>query len=436
MNWLKKVGFYTLGCKVNQYETQSMEEMFKKSEYEIVKFEDYADVYVINTCTVTSFGDKKSRQIIRRTQKTNPNAVVAVVGCYSQIAPEEIEKIREVDVIAGTTERNKIVELVENASKEKKLKLINDVMKQRVYEDIEFITTSERTRAFIKIQDGCDNFCTYCIIPYTRGPVRSRKLDSILQEIKILAQNGFKEIVLTGIHLTSYGKDIENCSLIDVIQKVDEIPGIERIRLGSLEPNKLTEDLIAKIKGVKSFCPHFHISLQSGSDSVLKRMKRKYTLSDYSKRIDMIRRYFDDASITTDIIVGFPGETDEEFKETYGFLNKISFAKTHVFKYSPRKGTPAESFPNQVDNAVKEERSNLIIKLSDKKEYEFQKRFLNTTTEVLFEQEWETDKNYLVGHTKNYLRVAALSGEDQINRISLVNADRIENGILVGELIN
>lgn len=432
---MKKVGFHTLGCKVNQYETQAMIEMFKKAGYEVVDFEQFADIYVINTCTVTSFGDKKSRQVIRRAQRSNPEAIIAVVGCYSQISPEEVEKIEGVDVIAGTGERAKIVQLIESADKAKKVRSVTDIMKQREFEETGFITYSERTRAFIKIQEGCDSFCSYCIIPYARGPVRSRSKEGILNEVESLGDNGFKEIVLTGIHLTSYGKDIKNTSLIEIVEEINHIPSIQRIRLGSLEPNFVTEESIAKIKSIQKLCPHFHISLQSGSDSVLRRMNRKYTAKEYRDKVEMLRAHIPDVSVTTDIMVGFPGETGEEFKETYDFLESLSLSKTHVFKYSPRKGTPAASYPNQVDFKTKEERSNLLLKLSNKKETEFCSKFVGRVMEVLFEQESDFQKGYLEGHTGNFIRVAAKAGENILGEFGQVKLARVEKDLIIGDCI-
>ena len=433
---MKKVGFYTLGCKVNQYETQAMIEMFKKSGYEIVDFEECADVYVINTCTVTSFGDKKSRQIIRRAKRNNPEAIVAVVGCYSQVSPEEVEKIDGVDIIAGTGERTKLVSLVETVDKSKKIRSVSDIMKQREFEETGFITYSERTRAFIKIQEGCDRFCSYCIIPYARGPVRSRSKESILQEVRNLVDNGLKEVVLTGIHLTSYGKDLKNVSLIEVIEAVNKIYGIERIRLGSIDRGLITEDFILKIKESEKLCPHFHISLQSGSDSVLKRMNRKYNAKEYKTKVDMLRKGIQDVSITTDIIVGFPGETTQEFNETYKFLDEISFSKMHIFKYSPRKGTPASKYPGQIDAAIKEERSNILLELSNRKEAEFNSKYIGNAMQVLFEQESKYDENYLEGHTENFIRVAANVGRDSINQIIEVKLIRIEKDLVIANGYN
>lgn len=434
---MKKVGFYTLGCKVNQYETQVMMEKFKEAGYEIVNFDQIADVYVINTCTVTSISDKKSRQVIRHAQRTNPLAIIAVVGCYSQIAHEEIEKIEGVDIIVGVKEKTKILELVESVEKGKKIKCISNVMKLRDFEENEIISYSERTRAVIKIQDGCDRFCSYCIIPYARGPVRSRNKESILEEVKRLVNNGFKEIVLTGIHLSSYGKDLKDISLIDVIEEVSKVPGVKRIRLGSLEPTTISKEFVDRIKKIENFCPHFHISLQSGSDSVLKRMNRKYTAKDFEYKVEILKNNISDVSITTDIIVGFPGETDEEFIETYNFLKKLPLTRMHVFKYSPRKGTPAAAYPEQVDPRIKEERSNILLELSNEKEREFNAKFIGMVREVLFEKKSSLGEGYMEGHTDNFILVAAKTNNDTIGEFKQVRLLKIENnGVVRGEIFN
>ncbi len=432
---MKKAAFYTLGCKVNQYETQSMIERFSKAGYEVVDFDQPADVYVINTCTVTNFGDRKSRQIIRRARRNNPEAIIAVTGCYSQVSPEEVEGIEGVDIITGTGDRSAVLELVDSVGKRRRIRRVGNVMGLREFEDTGCISFNERTRAFIKIQEGCDNFCSYCIIPYARGPVRSRKKENIIQEVNLLAANGFKEVVLTGIHLTSYGKDLDNVSLIEVIEEINRIPAIRRIRLGSLEPNFITHELVNKMRSFEKLCPHFHISLQSGSDTVLRRMNRKYTPGEYRGIIEIIRESFPDVSITTDVMVGFPGETPKEFQETYDFLNRISLTKLHVFKYSPRKGTPAASFPGQIDAGTKEERSNLLLELSDKKQLEFNSKFLGRTMEVLFEQESDYGKGYLEGHTENFIRVAASIEKGYLGeskQIRLVNIE--ENGLVTGDV--
>ena len=344
---MKKVAFYTLGCKVNQYETEAMLEMFEKDGYEQVGSEDYADVYVINTCTVTHMSDRKSRQYIRRMKKKNPNAIIAVVGCYSQVSPEEILEIEEVNLVMGTNERRTIVDEIkklEDIEGAKKASTVDDIMKVRAFEKIEISQSNGRTRAFMKIQDGCDRFCTYCIIPYARGgKVRSRDMESIVNEAKTLAENGYEEVVLTGIHVASYGKDLreEKVSLLDVIKKINEIDGIKRIRTSSVEPILFTDEFVNKVSKMEKVMPHYHLSLQSGCDETLKRMNRRYTTEEYKTIVDKLRKEIPNVAITTDVIVGFPGETEEEFEQTYNFLKDIELSQMHIFKYSPRKGTKA-----------------------------------------------------------------------------------------------
>lgn len=432
---MKKVGFHTLGCKVNQYETQSMVQLFKDAGYEVVDFGQYADVYVINTCTVTRFGDKKSRQIVRRARRNNPKAIIAVVGCYSQVSPEEIERLEVVDVIAGTAERARIVELVESFCQGGMVKSVSDIMKKRNYDETGLVSFSEKTRAFIKIQEGCDSFCSYCIIPYARGPVRSRSRDNIIQEVTRLAGNGFKEVVLTGIHLTSYGKDLNNVTLMDIVEDISGINQIERIRLGSLEPGFIDMGTVTRMRNIEKLCPHFHISLQSGSDSVLKRMNRKYTSGDYENRVKILRQNLTDVSVTTDVMVGFPGETDNEFVETYNFIDRLGLTRAHIFKYSPRKGTPAALFAGQVDSRTKEERSNKLIKLSESKEAEFYSKFIGRTMAVLFEQEAENQDGYMQGHTKNFIPVTAQADKTITGKICDVKLEEVKGGIVFGKIL-
>lgn len=431
-----KAAFYTLGCKVNQYETEGVLELFKSRGYSIVNFSEYADVYVINTCTVTSLSDRKSRQIISRAKKINENAVIVVMGCYAQTSPSDVEKIEGVSLVIGTKDRNRIVDLVEeyNINKQK-VNIVSDILHHNEYEELNILNYENRTRGFIKIQEGCKEFCTYCVIPYARGPVRSRKLVNIINEVKMLSENGFKEIVLTGIHVSSYGRDLENIELIDVIREINNISGIKRIRLGSLEPMHTTVDFINQLTNYDKVCPHFHISLQSGCDATLKRMNRKYTSAEYKKIIDEIRKHYTDASITTDIMVGFPGETDEEFKESFEFAKLINFSKIHVFKYSPRKGTPAAKYPNQIDPRVKEERSKALIELSDECEQSFLNRYVGKNAEVLFEQIYKKDKRFIEGLTANYMSVIIKGSEDLIGEIESVRIIEIEDESLMGEII-
>lgn len=430
----KIISTFTLGCKVNQYETEAMAELFQSSGYEVVDHEDRADVYVINTCTVTSLGDKKSRQFIRRAKRTNPEAMIAVVGCYSQIAPDDVMAIEGVNLVLGTNDRKKIVEFIENMGSGEKISVVGDIMKVREFEELEIDKVQDKTRAFLKIQEGCNKYCSYCIIPYARGPVRSRKLENIISEVKRLAENGFKEVVLTGIHVASYGKDLGEVGLLDVIKAVDEIEGIERIRLSSLEPTVITDDFIEAISKMDKFCNHFHLSLQSGSDSVLKRMNRKYTTDQYFEIVEKLNDKLDNPSMTTDIIVGFPGETDQEFQETFAFAEKVGFAKIHVFKYSPREGTPAAIMTGQVDPQVKSSRSEKLIALADKMESDYLDGHIGKTVKVLFEAYHESSDTY-EGLTDHYIRVFVKSDKNLIGKLENVQllsceGDKI-NGIII-----
>jgi threonylcarbamoyladenosine tRNA methylthiotransferase MtaB len=410
---LKRAAFYTLGCKVNQYETEAMIESFEKSGYEIVDYSEYADVYIINTCTVTNMGDRKSRQIIRKARDRNPEALVAVVGCYSQIAPGEVLEIPEVSLVVGTNERSRMVELVEHAMRKKeKLNMVSDIMKVREFEDMPIKNYRNRTRAFLKIQEGCDQYCTYCIIPYARGHVRSRKPDSIMAEVKELAESGFREIVLTGIHVASYGKDLGNTSLIDIIEKVHEIDGIQRIRMSSVEPNIITDGFIERLSRLPKICRHFHLSLQSGCDETLKRMNRKYTTGEYRSVVAKLREVFADVAITTDLIVGFPGETEEEFKRTVDFIEEIAFSSMHVFKYSQRSGTPAARYSNQIKPQVKDARSKVVTAIARKNEEKFKKAFIGRSKSVLYEHVIDDEQLLFEGLTDNYIRVVSESQED------------------------
>ena len=385
---MKRVAFYTLGCKVNQYETEAMLELFEKEGYEKAETEDYADVYVINTCTVTHMSDRKSRQYIRRMKKKNPDAIIAVVGCYSQVSPEEILSIDEVNLVMGTNDRKKIVEEVKKIDASRKVSTVDDIMKVKAFEEIEINKTNGKTRAFMKIQDGCDRYCSYCIIPYARGRVRSRDLESIVKEVENLAANGYKEVVLTGIHVASYGKDIKetDIKLLDVIKQINDIEGIERIRLSSVEPILFTDEFVEAVSAMDKVCPHYHLSLQSGCDETLKRMKRRYTTEEYKTIVDRLRAAIPNVSITTDVIVGFPGETNEEFDKTYEFLKDIELTHMHIFKYSPRKGTPAATMENQVDPSTKHDRSEKLLQLNEENFNKFGQKMLDKEFNVLFEQ--------------------------------------------------
>lgn len=430
---MKKVAFYTLGCKVNQYDTEAMSEIFQDNGYIIVNNNEIADVYVINTCTVTSLSDRKSRQFIRRCKKINPDSKIIVVGCYAQTSSEEVMKIDGVNLVIGTNERNRIVELVESISTDDKVNYVGNIMGVNEFEELSIDKVAGKTRAFLKIQEGCNQFCSYCIIPYARGPVRSRDPKKIIEEVKRLSYNGFKEIVLTGIHIASFGKDIENVSLIDVIRDIHKIEGIKRIRLSSVEPTLLSEDFVRGLSKLDKFCHHLHISLQSGSDTVLKRMNRKYDTKEYRLIVDRVRKYIPSIAITTDIIVGFPGETKDEFEETYNFVKEIGFSQIHVFKFSPRKGTPAAEFQNQVSSKVKNTRSDAIIKLGDRLMKNYRLKYLNSICEVLFE---EKDNNMLSGLTDNYIRVAVEGTEKDIGKILKVKLKEIDKDRVLGEILN
>ncbi len=434
---MNKVAFYTLGCKVNQYETEAMEEMFEKEGYEIVNSDSYADVYVINTCTVTNLSDRKSRQFIRRTKRINGDSIVAVVGCYSQVAPEEIAEINGVDVIIGTTERHRIVELCEKAKKSNELlNIVQNINGMKNFEDLNINEVKSKTRAFIKIQDGCNQFCSYCIIPYARGPIRSRSLENIVKECQRLAYSGFKEVVLTGIHVASYGKDLkeQSITLLDVIEEINELKGIERIRLSSIEPTLIDDKFMKRYAKLSKVCPHFHLSLQSGSDTVLENMNRKYTTAEYKETVSLIRKYLPHAGITTDIIVGFPGETEKEFNETLNFVKDIGFSRIHVFKYSPRRGTPASRYRNQVHGNVKQSRSERLIELAEEEMAKFHLKFVGETMEVLFEEEIKNHGEYMVGYTDNYIRVVAKTNLDIRGKILPVKVQRGEEDYLIGEI--
>lgn len=430
---MKKTAFYTLGCKVNQYETEAMSELFANAGYEITDFSDKADIYVINTCSVTNMGDRKSRQIIHRAKKSNPNAIIAVTGCYAQTAPDEVLSIDGVNIVIGTKNRKNIVSLIETLDADSNVNHVSDIMTTHEFEELHIKKYSNRTRAFIKIQEGCNQFCSYCIIPYARGPVRSRKMQDILDEIHILAANGFKEIILVGIHVASYGTDLENSSLEKLITDVDAIDGVERIRLSSIEPMTLNQQFIDNIKHSKKLCHHFHISLQSGCDETLKRMNRKYTTSQFKSIADGLRAAFDDVAITTDIMVGFPGETDEEFESTVNFARQIQFSDAHIFQYSQRRGTPAAKRPDQISPSVKERRSKIIIAETQHMRDEFLNRFIGKTMRVLFEQ--PAKDGLYEGKTDNYITVHAPSEDNLNDEFRNVLLEKAEDGIMTGKIV-
>ena len=422
----KTVSFYTLGCKVNQYETNAMEQQFIKNNYEIVENTQKADIYVINTCTVTNMAERKSRQMLRRVKEINPSAVLVVCGCYAQVAKNELEQIPEIDIILGINEKNEIVQIVENymekmAEQDKRSQEaeIDDVSKQKEFLDFGDVTYTEKNRAVVKVQDGCNMFCSYCIIPYARGRIRSRKIESVVSEIEKIAKEEIKEVVITGIHVASYGKDFDNentskkIRLIDLLEAINKIDGIDRIRLSSLEPTIVDEEFATRLSKLDKICDHFHLSLQSGCDETLKRMNRKYTTQIYRDAVATLRKYYPEASFTTDVIVGFPGETDEEFSKTYEFLKEIDFYRLHVFKYSPRRGTVAEKMPNQIDGNKKEERSNKLIELSNSTENKHNQSYIGKTVKVLFE---EFEDGFFKGHTTNYMMVKVADEEEQSDK--------------------
>ena len=432
----KIIAGFTLGCKVNQYETEAIMELFKNRGYEIGFFEDYADIYLINTCTVTNVGDKKSRQMIRRVHKKNPNATIIVVGCYAQVAPKEVAMIEGVDMVLGTHQRNQIVDLYEEYTKlQEPIIQVDNIMKVREFEEMSISTLQEKTRAYLKIQEGCDRFCSYCIIPYTRGPVRSRSPENIIKEIKTLVANGYKEIVLTGIHVGSYGKDIKNIDLNELLKNIHSIQELERIRFSSIEPTFVTDAFIQTIQKLPKVCRHFHLSLQSGSNRTLKRMNRKYTKEMYQEKAEILRKAFIDVALTTDVIVGFPGETREDFEESYKFVEQIQFSKIHVFPYSPKKGTPAAQYPDQLSNKIKEERSKQMIQLGEKLESQFLKKHLNTIQKVLFETR-VSEGNQYEGHTSNYMKVQAYSSRSLENETQLVRIIDHRKDHLIGEILD
>jgi len=406
-----------------------MAQKFKESGYEIVDMnDDISDICIVNTCTVTNMSDRKSRHSLRRVKEKNPSAIIAAVGCYAQVAKNDLENMPEIDIVLGNEEKANIVQYVEKfIENEKKLIEIEDIATKKEFEDMGQITYTEKTRAFIKVQDGCNQFCSYCIIPYARGRVRSRNAESIIKEITQIAQNGIKEVVITGIHVASYGRDFGNENgLIELLEKINEIEGIKRIRLGSLEPKIITEEFMQRLSKLEKICHHFHLSLQSGCDATLKRMNRKYTTSEVKEIIERLRRYYDDVMLTTDIIVGFPGETEEEFETTYQFLKQAKLYKMHVFQYSPRKGTRAAVMPNQIDGNIKEARSKKLIELSNENQKMYNQQLVGKEVEVLFEdKEVEDGITYFRGHTQNYVLVKYKTDENLENTLKLIKISDI-----------
>lgn len=430
---MKKIGFITLGCKVNMYDTEAMMELFAEKGYEIVDFDDYADIYIINTCTVTNFGDKKSRQMIRRARRRNPNAIVAASGCYAQVAPEKVAAIDGINIVIGTKDRSKAVEIIEGYKGGSVLNAVTDIRGEKEFEPLSISRLRGRTRAYIKIQEGCNRYCTYCIIPYARGPVRSRRPEDVISEVETLARNGFKEVVLTGIHVASYGLDLGNITLCDIIERVHEVKGIERIRFSSVEPTIITDEFIERIKRLPKVCEHYHLSLQSGCDRTLKAMNRRYSAEEYLNACEKLRKAFPDVAITTDIIVGFPGESEEDFRESYDFAKRVGLSKIHVFPYSPKEGTPAAKMKEQIPPDVKNRRSEKMIALSNMLNREFMSQYIGAEKEVLFER---AEKGYYEGHTSNYIKVLVKSDENLTNRILRVKLKEIVGEeTMMGELV-
>ena len=427
------VAFITLGCKVNQFETEVIEGLFRERGYEVVTFEKQADVYVINTCSVTHLGEKKSRQLIRRATRTNPDATVVVTGCYAQVSPEKVEAIPGVNVIVGTRDRQQIVDLVEEASHSRRqVKSIADIMKAENFEDIPLFHAPGRTRAFLKIQEGCTNFCTYCIIPYARGPLRSRTLISVVTEAQKMVKAGFKEIVLTGIHLGAYGRDTDG-TLTDAIKAILEIPGLMRLRLGSLESIEVPDELLRIMQQDKRLCPHLHLPLQSANDQILLSMNRHYTIDKYRRLLYNIRNYVSNVAISTDIIVGFPGETKEMFEKSLELVETLEFSRIHVFPYSKRSGTPAASYPNQVSDEDKKKRVQQLQSIAEQSAQSFNQHFIGSTVEVLFETEADSVIDGLAG---NYIRVYTSSNPSLIGQMKTISLEKVYQDGIWGTIVN
>ena len=416
---MKKVALHNLGCKVNAYETEAMQELLVQNGYEIVPFKEGADIYIINTCTVTNMADRKSRQMLHRAKKMNPDAIVVAAGCYVQTEKDKVDE--SIDIVIGNNKKKDIIEILNEYEAEQCFrKEIIDINHTNEYEELHLSKTAEHTRAYIKVQDGCNQFCTYCIIPYARGRVRSRSYSSVIEEVTTLAANGYKEVVLTGIHLSSYGVDTSD-NLLHLILGVHEIEGIERIRLGSLEPRIITEEFAKTISELPKMCPHFHLSLQSGCNDTLKRMNRRYSAEEYYEKCELLRKYFKNPALTTDVIVGFPGETEEEFEESMRFVDKVNFYETHIFKYSRRAGTKADRMENQIPEEIKTKRSNIMLEMNQKKMAAYEDALIGTTQEVLMEEAIEKNGEiYQVGHTKEYVKIALKTDKNLSNQIIFV----------------
>lgn len=435
----KKVALHNLGCKVNAYEVEAMQQLLEEAGYEIVPFQEGADVYLINTCTVTNIADRKSRQMLHKAKKMNPDAIVVATGCYAQTDTEKLKEDASVDLILGNNQKNRIVEALEEYEKEheKKTRVI-EINRTKEYEKLCIDHTAEHVRAYIKVQDGCNQFCTYCIIPFARGRVRSRSVEDILGEVRALAEKGYKEVVLTGIHLSSYGVDFkdENTNLLSLIQAVHQISGIRRIRLGSLEPRIITEEFMEGISSLPKVCPHFHLSLQSGCNRTLKDMNRRYTAEEYAEKCALIRKYYPAPALTTDVIVGFPKESEEDFQESYEFVKNIHFYETHIFKYSRRQGTKAAAMEGQITEAVKGVRSDKMLELHDRRAREYEESMKDKYLEVLLEEEVEIGKKaYYLAHSREYIKVAVEKTEKlKVNDLLTVKTGGfLEEHILLGE---
>lgn len=432
---MSTVAFHTLGCKVNHYETEAIWQLFKEADYERVDFETNADVFVINTCTVTNTGDKKSRQIIRRAIRKNPDAVVCVTGCYAQTSSAEIMEIPGVDVVVGTQDRHKLLDYIDEFQKERQpINGVGNIMKNRKYEELDVPYFTDRTRASLKIQEGCNNFCTFCIIPWARGLMRSRDPEKVVEQATTLVNAGYKEIVLTGIHTGGYGQDLKNYNLAQLLRDLDQVDGLERIRISSIEASQLTDEVIDVLERSNKIVRHLHVPLQSGSDTVLKRMRRKYTMEHFSERITKLHEALPDVAITSDVIVGFPGETEEEFQETYDFIVKHQFSELHVFPYSSRIGTPAARMDNQIDEDIKNERVHKLIALSDQLAKEYASKFENEVLEVIPEEKGEKP-NTLVGYADNYMKVEFEGTEDLIGQIINVKIQKADYPLNYGKAI-
>lgn len=434
---MRKAALHNLGCKVNAYETEAMQQLLEAAGYEIVPFQDKADVYIINTCSVTNMADRKSRQMLHRAKKQNPDAVVVAAGCYVQAASEELKKDLAVDVIIGNNKKQDLVGILETyfSRQEERPDYVIPIGDTKEYEELKISRIADHTRAFIKVQDGCNQFCSYCIIPYTRGRVRSRRPEDVIREIETLAANGYQEFVLTGIHLSSYGVDFpqeEKETLLSLILRIHRLDGVKRIRLGSLEPRIVTEEFAGTLAGLEKICPHFHLSLQSGCDETLKRMNRHYTTAEYEECCRLLREHFDHPAITTDVIVGFPGETEEEFAATKEYLERIHFYEMHIFKYSRRAGTRADRMPDQIPEQVKTVRSDELLALEKEMSLEYRKSLLGCKKQVLLEEKITVDgREYMVGHTKEYVKIAAPCSENRKNTF----VEGIVEGMLTEEIL-